>query len=159
MNTACYTTEYRQCLSPKGQLYLKADSEGKPDLTFNYYFRRSLVTSRHIYIYIYILHILHILIFIESLHGCFIYNKIRLRFRDRLQLIFGVLKLLIKDRKDATIIIFELVRSLIDEPWFAGLVRSLYTVLIGFHSRVRHFRFHHLVTKRDVNVYKYPVYL
>ncbi|XP_035717245.1 peripheral plasma membrane protein CASK-like isoform X5 [Vespa mandarinia] len=23
----CYTTEYRQCLSPKGQLYLKADSE------------------------------------------------------------------------------------------------------------------------------------
>ncbi|RLU26506.1 hypothetical protein DMN91_000302 [Ooceraea biroi] len=25
---ACYTTEYRQCLSPKGQLYLKADSEG-----------------------------------------------------------------------------------------------------------------------------------
>lgn len=52
MNTACYTTEYRQCLSPKGQLYLKADSEGKPDLTFNYYFRRSLVTSRHIYIYI-----------------------------------------------------------------------------------------------------------
>ncbi|XP_011064196.1 PREDICTED: peripheral plasma membrane protein CASK [Acromyrmex echinatior] len=26
---ACYTTEYRQCLSPKGQLYLKADSEGR----------------------------------------------------------------------------------------------------------------------------------
>ncbi|XP_043663398.1 peripheral plasma membrane protein CASK isoform X6 [Vespula pensylvanica] len=25
----CYTTEYRQCLSPKGQLYLKADSEGR----------------------------------------------------------------------------------------------------------------------------------
>lgn len=50
MNTACYTTEYRQCLSPKGQLYLKADSEGKPDLTFNHYFRRSLVSSRHIYI-------------------------------------------------------------------------------------------------------------
>ncbi|XP_076544134.1 peripheral plasma membrane protein CASK isoform X9 [Osmia lignaria lignaria] len=24
-----YTTEYRQCLSPKGQLYLKADSEGR----------------------------------------------------------------------------------------------------------------------------------
>lgn len=50
MNTACYTTEYRQCLSPKGQLYLKADSEGKPDPTFNHYFRRSLVSSRHIYI-------------------------------------------------------------------------------------------------------------
>lgn len=50
MNIACYTTEYRQCLSPKGQLYLKADSEGKPDLTFNHYFRRSLVSSRHIYI-------------------------------------------------------------------------------------------------------------
>ncbi|XP_043289365.1 peripheral plasma membrane protein CASK isoform X5 [Venturia canescens] len=25
----CYATEYRQCLSPKGQLYLKADSEGR----------------------------------------------------------------------------------------------------------------------------------
>ncbi|KOX70502.1 Peripheral plasma membrane protein CASK [Melipona quadrifasciata] len=25
----CYTTEYRQCLSPKGQLYLKADNEGR----------------------------------------------------------------------------------------------------------------------------------
>ncbi|XP_012283150.1 peripheral plasma membrane protein CASK isoform X3 [Orussus abietinus] len=25
----CYATEYRQCLSPKGQLYLKADTEGR----------------------------------------------------------------------------------------------------------------------------------
>ncbi|XP_043482828.1 peripheral plasma membrane protein CASK isoform X8 [Leptopilina heterotoma] len=25
----CYTTEYRQCLSPKGQLYLKADNDGR----------------------------------------------------------------------------------------------------------------------------------
>lgn len=57
MNTACYTTEYRQCLSPKGQLYLKADSEGKPDLTFNHYFRRSLVSSRHTHTYIYISHV------------------------------------------------------------------------------------------------------
>lgn len=40
MNTECYTTEYRQCLSPKGQLYLKADSEGKPYLTFNHHFRQ-----------------------------------------------------------------------------------------------------------------------
>ena len=60
MNTACYTTEYRQCLSPKGQLYLKADSEGKPDLTFNHYFRRSLVSSRHINIYILHVHTYHI---------------------------------------------------------------------------------------------------
>lgn len=53
MNTACYTTEYRQCLSPKGQLYLKADSEGKPDLIFNHYFRRSLVSSRHTHTHTY----------------------------------------------------------------------------------------------------------
>lgn len=75
MNTACYTTEYRQCLSPKGQLYLKADSEGKPDLIFNHYFRRSLVSSRHTHTrthtctrtYIYIFHLytyLHILYYV-----------------------------------------------------------------------------------------------
>lgn len=48
MNTEYYN-EYRQCLSPKGQLYLKADNEGKPDLTFNHHFRRSLVSSCHMY--------------------------------------------------------------------------------------------------------------
>ncbi|XP_018370234.1 PREDICTED: peripheral plasma membrane protein CASK-like [Trachymyrmex cornetzi] len=35
---ACYTTEYRQCLSPKGQLYLKADSEGLISSSCNFPF-------------------------------------------------------------------------------------------------------------------------
>ncbi|CAK9821549.1 Peripheral plasma membrane protein CASK [Anthophora retusa] len=34
----CYTTEYRQCLSPKGQLYLKADSEGLTSPSCNFPF-------------------------------------------------------------------------------------------------------------------------
>ena len=32
MNSECYTTEYRPYLSPKGQVYLKVDNEGKLDL-------------------------------------------------------------------------------------------------------------------------------
>lgn len=55
INAECYTTEYRQCLSPKGQIYLKADSEGKPDLTFNQHFRR--ISLCHIYIYIHPTHV------------------------------------------------------------------------------------------------------
>ncbi|XP_050474799.1 peripheral plasma membrane protein CASK isoform X3 [Bombus huntii] len=34
----CYTTEYRQCLSPKGQLYLKADNEGLTSPSCNFPF-------------------------------------------------------------------------------------------------------------------------
>lgn len=43
MNAECYTTEFRQCLSPKGQLYLKADNQGKPDLNFTTTFTRPLL--------------------------------------------------------------------------------------------------------------------
>lgn len=46
MNSECYTTEFRPCLSPKGRVYLKVDNEGKPDLkTFDSSFYSAGYTS------------------------------------------------------------------------------------------------------------------